>query len=95
MKASSFSPLSAKSLQLSPTLCDSLDCSLPDSSVYGILQAKILEWAAIFSSSRDLPDPGTQLLSLTSPALAGRFFTTNATWEAKYNVNYRFTADVL
>ena len=72
-----------------------MDCSLPDSSVYGILQAKILEWAAIFSSSRDLPDPGTQLLSLTSPALAGRFFTTNATWEAKYNVNYRFTADVL
>ena len=41
-----------------------MDCSLPDSSVYGILQAKILEWAAIFSSSRDLPDPGTQLLLL-------------------------------
>ena len=30
----------------------------------------------------DLPDPGTELASLTSPALAGRFFTTSATLEA-------------
>ena len=29
-----------------------------------------------------LPDPGIKLTSLTSPALAGRFFTTGATWEA-------------
>ena len=29
------------------TLCDPLDCSLPDSSVLGILQARILEWVAI------------------------------------------------
>ena len=87
--------VSAKPLQLSPTLCDSMNCSLPDFSVHGILQAKILEWAAIFSSSRALPDPGIQLLSLMSLALAGRFFTTSATWEAKYNVNYRFTVDVL
>ena len=28
----------------------------------------------------DLPDPGIKPLSLTSPALAGRFFTTRATW---------------
>ena len=34
------------------TLCDPMDCSLPDSSVHGISQAGILEWAAIsFSSS--------------------------------------------
>ena len=33
-----------KSLQLCLTLCDSMDCSLPGSSVHGILQAKILEW---------------------------------------------------
>ena len=32
--------------------------------------------------SGDLPYPGIELTSLTSPALAGRFFTTNATWEA-------------
>ena len=29
------------------TLCDPMDCSLPGSSVHGILQARILEWAAI------------------------------------------------
>ena len=30
----------------------------------------------------DLPDPGIKLTSLMSPALAGRFFATSATWEA-------------
>ena len=29
----------------------------------------------------DLPDPGIQPASLASPVLAGRFFTTSATWE--------------
>ena len=29
----------------------------------------------------DLPDPGIEVVSLLSPALAGRFFTTSATWE--------------
>ena len=32
------------------TLCDSMDCSPPGSSVYGIFQARILEWLAISSS---------------------------------------------
>ena len=31
---------------------------------------------------RRLPDPGIEHTSLASPALAGGFFTTNATWEA-------------
>ena len=30
----------------------------------------------------DLPAPGKEPVSLTSPALAGRFFTTSTTWEA-------------
>jgi hypothetical protein len=34
--------------QLCPTLCDPVDCSLSGSSVYGILQARILEWVAIY-----------------------------------------------
>ena len=34
----------------------------------------------------DLPDPGIELLSFTSPALAGGFFTTSATWEAPSGV---------
>ena len=45
--------------QSCPTLCDSVDYSLPVSSVHGILQARILEWIAI-SFSRDLPDPGIE-----------------------------------
>ena len=32
--------------------------------------------------SRDLPDPGNDFVSLRSPALASRFFTTTATWKA-------------
>ena len=38
---------------------------------------------------RPLPDPGIEPASLTSPALAGRFFTTSAIWEiASGNDNY-------
>ena len=33
--------------QSGPTLCNLMDCSPPGSSVYGILQARILEWIAI------------------------------------------------
>ena len=40
----------AKWLQSFPTLCNSMDCSPPGSSVHGILQARILEWVAISSS---------------------------------------------
>ena len=32
----------------------------------------------------DLPDPEIKPMSLMPPALAGRFFTTSATWEALY-----------
>ena len=41
----------AKSLQLCPTLCDPMDCSLPGFSVHGILQARTLEWVAISFSN--------------------------------------------
>ena len=37
--------------QSCPTLCDAVDCTPPDSSVHGILQARILEWVT-FSFSR-------------------------------------------
>src|SRR5574337_1082714 len=38
--------------QSCPTLSDLMDCSLPDSSVHGIFQARVLEWGAIaFSHS--------------------------------------------
>ena len=41
----------AKSLQSCPTLWDPMDCSLPDSPVPGILQARTLEWVAISFSN--------------------------------------------
>ena len=41
----------AKSLRSCPTLCDPLDGSPPGSPVPGILQARTLEWAAIFFSN--------------------------------------------
>ena len=40
----------AKSLQSCLTLCHPMDCSLPGSSVHGILPARILEWVSIPSS---------------------------------------------
>ena len=46
------------SLQLCPTLCNAMNCSPPDSSVHGILQARILEWVAM-PFSRDLPKDRT------------------------------------
>ena len=56
-----------------------MDYSPPDSSVHGIVQARILK---PFPSPGDLPDPGIEPVFLASPALAGGFFTTSTTWEA-------------
>ena len=60
------------------TLCDPMDCSPPDSSVHGILQARILEWVAIpFSRGSSWPRDWTLV-----PHISGRFFTVWATREA-------------
>ena len=74
-------PSCAKLLQSCLTVGNPVDCSLPGSSVHGISQARILVWVAV-SSPGDLPDPGMEPECLTSPAWAGRFFPTSATWEA-------------
>jgi len=50
-----------------------MDCSLPGSSICGILQTRILEWDATSFSRGDLPHPGIEPVS---PKLAGRFFIT-------------------
>ena len=48
--------------QLCPTVCDPMDCSLPGSSVHGILQARILEWVAIpFLRGSSQPRSRTQV----------------------------------
>ena len=67
-----------KALQLCWTLWDTMDHNPPGSSLHGILQAWILEWVP-WPRLGDLPrfEPA----SLKSPMLAGRFITTNATWE--------------
>ena len=58
-------------IQLCLTLHDPLDCSLPGSSVHGILQARILGWVAISSPRRSSqPRDWTQVYCIT-----GRFFT--------------------
>ena len=50
--------------QLCPTLCGSMDCSLPGSSIHRIFQARVLEWVAISVesvnsvSSREMPVAG-------------------------------------
>ena len=59
-----------------------MNCSLPGSSVHGILQARVLEWVAMpFSrgSSRPRGQTRTFYISLAS---AGRFFPTSTIWEA-------------
>ena len=61
-------------IQLRPTLCDPMYCGLPDSSVHGILQARILGWVAIsFSRGSSWPRDRNQVCS------AGRIFTVWAT----------------
>ena len=54
--------------QLCPTLCDTVDCSLPDSSVLRIFQARKLKWVAI-SLFRGSSQPGIRPVSLVSSAL--------------------------
>ena len=62
----------AKLLQLCPTLCHAMDCSPPDSSVHGILQARMVEWVAISSfSGSSWPRDRTR-----GSWIAGSFFTT-------------------
>ena len=57
--------LCAKSL-----LCDPMDCYLPDSTVHGILQLRILGWVAMLSSrGSSQPKDRTQV-----SCIAGRFF---------------------
>ena len=63
--------------QTHPTLCDPMDCSPPDSSVHGILQARILERVANPSSR----GPSWHRDRTQVSCIAGRFFTIWATRE--------------
>ena len=59
--------------QSSLTLCDPMDCNPAVPPVHEILPARILEWVPPLG---DLRNPG---IKLKSPALAGKFFTTELT----------------
>ena len=54
-------------------LCSPMDCSLPGSSVHGILQARIVKWLQF--SSRGSSWPRDRTTSLAFPALVGTFLT--------------------
>ena len=47
----------SESSTVCPTLCNTVDCSLPGSPIHGILKARILKWVAI-PSPGGFPDPG-------------------------------------
>ena len=75
----------AKSLQSCPTLFDPMDCSLPGSTIHGILPARMLEWL-VFSSSRGSSQPRNWTLVSYISCIGRRvlynsaFPTTSATW---------------
>ena len=64
--------------QACPTLCDSMDCSLPGSSIHGIFWARILEWVIIsFSRGSSQPRDWTWVFHIAS-----KLFTIWATRES-------------
>ena len=67
-------------------LCDPMDCSSPGSSVHGILQARVLQWAAI-SCSRGSSTPRDRTLDNCVSCTAGRFSTTSTTCKGNLYTN--------
>ena len=68
----------AKSLQSCPTLCDPKDCSHQAPLSIGFPRQEYCSGLSC-PPPVDHLDPGTELASLTSPALAGGLFTTSPT----------------
>ena len=78
---SSIQRLRAKSLQPCLALCDPMDCDASGSSVRGFSRQEY--WSGLpCPPTGCLPHPGVEPMSLMSPALAGGFLTTRATWKA-------------
>ena len=77
-------------IQSCPTLCNCLDSSLSGSSVYGVFQARILEWIAI-SSSRVSLWPKDQ----THVSCIGRQILYHwTTWESLFYETYNLVLKV-
>ena len=76
------SHMRAKSLQSCPTLCDPTDCSPPLSVGFSRQEY----WSELpCPPPGDLPNPGIEPMTLTSPALAAGFFTTSATFGSPFS----------
>ena len=73
----------AKSLQSCMTLRDPMDCSLPGSSLHGDSPGKNTDVGFHAPLQGIFLTQGLNLHLLTSPALASRFLTISATWEAR------------
>ena len=67
-------------------LCNLMDQSPSGFSFYGILQARILEWAAMLSSMESSQSRFWMHISYVS-CIASGFFTTSATWETPWTVS--------
>ena len=77
--------MSAKLLQLCPSLCQPKDvaCQAPLSMGFSRQEYWSIPGHGLpCPPPGDLPHPGIKPASPVSPALAGVFFTTSATWEA-------------
>ena len=72
----------AKSLQSCLPPCNTRDCVACQAPLsMGFSRQKY--WNGLpRPAPGDIPNPGIKPMSLTSPALAGGFFTTSATWKA-------------
>ena len=78
-----------KSLQSHLTLCNPVDCNPPGSSSVGFSRQEY--WSGLpCPPPGDLPDPGIKPVFLMSPALAGRFFTSSAIWDAQFFIKFFF-----
>ena len=72
----------AKLLQSCLTLCDPMDCHPPDSSVHGILQARMLEWVPMLSS-RGSSQPRDRTQASSVSCICRQVLYHCATWEAQ------------
>ena len=74
-------PCHAKSLQSCPTPCSLWAIAHQSPLSMGFSRQEY--WNGLpFPTPGHLPDPGVKPVSLTSPVLADKFFTTSTTWEA-------------
>ena len=71
------------------TLSNPMDCSLPGSSIHGILQARISKWVAMPSSRGSSPSRDRTQVS----HIVGRFFTVWASREALHGGLKQISAD--